>query len=328
MNINYSLLWIDDSDDFVDATRGSIERTVRENYMVPRTKTYQFFDKFKEGELDHFDLDVFNLYDIILVDYALSGVTGDEIIREIRSRNIFTDIVFYSSNYVKMKREIKEKDHLEGVFLAERENLSVAVNKIIKKNLKREYSVPNVRGIIMDGTSEFDFICRTVSLALFDKLTPEKQQDVFQKVVLFVDNAAQKSNGNFSALSSLVSRNKYREYIKEALFSVDYVMDNKDRYELLSLIVKEFELGEKFGGSFAQEYYDSLIKPRNDLAHNKLYYGECKKKLHIAKKREQSACNKDCEKCSSKYDIAKCEEIRKKIYEYYLLFSDVNNKIN
>ena len=47
-------------------------------------------------------MDTFNLYDQILVDFALSGSTGDEIIREIRGRKIFTDIVFYSSNYQSM----------------------------------------------------------------------------------------------------------------------------------------------------------------------------------------------------------------------------------
>lgn len=327
MNINYKLLWIDDSDDFVESTEELVDQTIRENHMVPDIKVYNTFERFKMGELDNFDLDVFNMYDQIIVDYALSGITGDEIIRAIRSRNIFTDIVFYSSNYDTMIAEMKKKGQLDGVFFAKRENLTSAISNIIKKNLKREYSVANIRGVIMDGTSEFDFICRTVSVALYDKLSPEKKREVFEKALSFVNKAKEKSEGNFSSLSSLVDRKNDKKFLKEALFNVDYVMDNKDRYEVLCLILKEFEFGESFEDSFVQDYYFNLIKPRNDLAHNKLYYGDCRKKLHIAKKREQSACNHDCEKCASVYDINRCEEIRAKIYDYFLLLNNLNDRV-
>ena len=327
MNINYKLLWIDDSDDFVESTEELIKQTIRECHMVPEIKVYNTFEQFKIGELDNFELDAFNMFDQILVDYALSGSTGDEIIRAIRSQNIFTDIVFYSSNYDSMINDMKEKGQLDGVFFARRENLTSAISNIIKKNLKREYSVANIRGIIMDSTSEFDFICRTVSVALYDKLSPEKKKEVFERALSFVNNAEEKSKGNFSDLSYLVSIKNDKKFLKEALFNVEYVMDNKDRYELLSLIVKEFEFGENFTDSFAQEYFVNLIKPRNDLAHNKLYYGDCRKKLHIAKKREQSTCNHDCENCTSVYDINKCEEIRAKIYDYFLLLSNLNNNV-
>lgn len=326
MNINYKVLWIDDSDDFIEATQELIEQTIEDNHMVSDIVSYNSFDEFKVGELDKFDSDVFNLYDQILVDYALSGSTGDEIIKSIRERNIFTDIIFYSSNYASMLEEMKNKGQLDGVFFAKREDLTGAICNIIKKNLKREYNIANIRGLIMDGTSEFDFICRTVSLALFDKLNDQTAHDVLEKAAEYIKNAEEKSKNNFKTLSNLFKEDG-KKFLKKALSGVEYVMDNKDRYAILSLIAKQFDYGREFNEEFAQQYYDSLIKPRNDLAHNKLYYGECKKKLHIAKTRDESSCNSRCAHCASKYDIVRCEEIRSEIFNYFQVLNDLNKKL-
>ena len=99
MNTTYKILWIDDDDDFIDSTIELIEDAVKEHNMIPHIKPYSRFDVYQKEELEQFDIDVFNLYDQIIIDYALSGTTGDKIIRDLRSRNIFTDIVFYSGGY-------------------------------------------------------------------------------------------------------------------------------------------------------------------------------------------------------------------------------------
>lgn len=326
MNINYNILWIDDSDDYVESAIELVKQTVENNHMIPNIKVYGSFDELKEKELENFDLDTFNTYDQILVDFALSGSTGDEIIRDIRGRKIFTDIVFYSSNYQSMIDDVKNKGQLDGVFFAKRENLTSAIDNVVKKNLKREYSIANIRGIIMDGTSEFDYICRNVAVCMFEKLEETKQTEIFEKACLFVKNAEDKSKQNFEDLAGATKNAK--KYLKDLMFSVDYVIDNKDRYELLALIVKNFDFGEPFNETFAQAYYESLIKPRNDLAHNKLYYGNCKKKLHVAKKKRVHACEKGCEQCESKYDVEKCEIIRGHIYNYFLMLTKLGQDVN
>jgi len=326
MNINYNILWIDDSDDYVESAKELVKQTIKSNYMIPNIRVYGSFEELKTKELDNFDLDTFNLYDQILVDFALSGSTGDEIIKNIRSRKIFTDIVFYSSNYQSMINNIKNTGQLDGVFFAKRENLTNAIDNIVKKNLKREYSIANIRGIIMDGTSEFDYICRTVAVSLFEKLEETKQVEIFEKACSFVKNAEDKSKQNFGNLAGVAKNTK--KYIKDLMFSVDYVIDNKDRYELLALIVKNFEFGKQFNETFARAYYDSLIKPRNNLAHNKLYYGNCKKKLHVAKTKRANACEKGCEQCESKYDVEKCEIIRGNIYNYFQILNKLGQDVN
>lgn len=324
MNTTYRLLWIDDDDDYIESTIELIEDTVKSNNMVPVIKTYSVYADYQKNELENFDIDVFNLYDQIIVDYALSGITGDQLIRELRAHNIFTDIVFYSSNFEAMQNEVKAGDQLDGVFFSRRENLTGVIDRVIKKNLKREYSISNIRGLIMDSTSEFDYICRTTTLALFDKLPSEKQAEVATKVKEYVGNAKAKSAGNFNKLDSLSEK----KLVEASLSSVEYVMDNKDRYSIMSLVVREFIDNPLLNDDFSDKYQSNLIKPRNDLAHNKLFYGKCLKKLHIAKKRQRLECNQDCEHCTSKYSIEKCEELRKLIFSYYLLFSSINQSVD
>ncbi len=320
MNTMYKMLWIDDSDDYIESAQELIEDTVTQNNMIPQLTIYSKYEEYQKNELEKFDIDVFNLYDQIIIDYSLSGTTGDKIIHDLRGRNIYTDIVFYSSNFETMKEELKNSnEHLDGVFFSSREDVTSTIDKVIKKNLKREYSIANIRGLIMDSTSEFDYICRTTTLALFEKLSPEKQSEIISKAKMFVANAESNSKNNFSRIASKDGI----KFLKAAMESVEYVLNNKDRYAIMSLVVREFDENPIWNNSFSDDYQTKLIKPRNDLAHNKLYYGECKKKIHIAKKIQSFECDNDCENCKSKYSIETCENIRKLMFWYYKLFEEL-----
>ena len=80
MNTVYKMLWIDDSDEFVEMTQELVEDVVRQNNMISKLTIYNTFDEFEREELENFDAEIFNLYDQIIVDYALSETTGDKII--------------------------------------------------------------------------------------------------------------------------------------------------------------------------------------------------------------------------------------------------------
>ena len=43
MNIVYRILWIDDSDDFIESAKELIEQTIEANHMVPKIKIYSSF---------------------------------------------------------------------------------------------------------------------------------------------------------------------------------------------------------------------------------------------------------------------------------------------
>lgn len=324
MNTTYKLLWIDDSEDFYESTEELVMDVVRDNNMLPDIQYYVHYREFEQQELQRFDAVIFNQYDLLIIDYALSGITGDEIIRELRARNIYTDVVFYSSEFQAMQAEMKQTDQLDGVFFADRNDLTVVVDRVIKKNLRREYDIANIRGLIMDNSSEFDYICRITAVAMFDKLDKDKKDEIEQIARGFVDEANQKSSNNFKTLDSKHGRT----YVKKAVESVEYVMDNKDRYRLMATILREFDAFKDVPEDFADKYAESVITPRNKLAHSKLFYGECKKKLHIAKTRQELKCNQDCDHCISEYSIESCEILRNRLFEYYQMFQKIDRTVS
>lgn len=325
MNTIYKILWIEDSDDYIEMTQEIIEDVVRQNKMFPSLVIYKTYEAFRKTELDNFDAEIFNLYDQIIVDFALSGTTGDKIIQELRQKNIFTDIVFYSSNFQRLKDEVRNsEEQLDGVFYANREDLTSAIDKVIKKNLKREYNIANIRGLLMDSTSEFDYVCRTATLELFDKLEDEKKQEVVNRAKEYVSNAESNAQSNFSKLEKLQGEN----FLKKALNATEYVMNNKDRYAVMAMVVREFLDDQRYDDSFSETYQSQLITPRNQLAHSKLFYGDCQKKLHIAKEKQEFVCDKQCDSCKSKYSIEECEKLRNIIFNYYVQFKELADTVD
>ncbi len=312
MNATYRVLWIDDSSDFTESTIELIEMSIRDNNLRPEVKVYNDYTLYKESELERFDQEVFCMYDQIVVDYSLSGTTGDELIRDLRSRGVFTDIVFYSSNYGYMIRELKKSEQLDGVFWTDRNDLTRAINRVIKKSLRREYSIANIRGLIMDSSSEFDFICREATIELFDKLNEVDQNEVILRAKEYVASASSNMQNSFTKLEKCNGK----RYLCEVMRLVDYVISNKNRYELMALVVGKYDHDNMEWSSFADEYDADIIHHRNKLAHNKLVYGPCSKKLRVIKKRGQGECTSNCDECDSPYDMSFCENLRKSIYRY------------
>lgn len=324
MDMTYKILWIDDAEDYVDSTKELVVQAIQNRFMDADIESYSDYDEFKSEKLENFDATSFDFYDLILMDFALSGTTGDAVIRELRSKEIYTDIVFYSSDKENMESSLKNSDQLNGVFLADRANLLEIIGRVVQKNLKREYRISNIRGLIMDSTSEFDYICQSTTIALFEKLSSEQQDVIVRKAKEYVESAASKSGQNFEGLNKKVGKS----FIKKAIQSVEYVMDNKDRYALMGLIVKFFDDGPIAQEDFSQKYSDELIKPRNKLAHAKLVYGKCHQKLHPIKNRSIPSCDGKCDSCSNEYDMEKCESLRAAIYNYYKVFQNIEKKTN
>lgn len=324
MDMIYKILWIDDTEDYVESAKELVIEAIEKHYMDADIECYSDYDEFKNERLKDFDATSFDLYDLILMDFALSGTTGDNVIREIRSKEIYTDIIFYSSDFEKMESDLEGSRQLDGVFLTGRENLFSTIDQIIKKNLKREYRISNIRGLIMDSTSEFDYICQSTTIALFERLDANQQDEIVQTAKKYVENAEFKSGKNFQELD----KKSGKAFIKKAIQSVEYVMDNKDRYALMGMIVRLFDDGPIAQDDFSEKYDDELIKPRNKLAHAKLVYGKCHQKLHPIKNRSVPSCDGKCDNCSNEYDMEKCESLRAAIYNYYKMFQNIEKKTN
>lgn len=322
MNTSFKILWIDDSPYYYESTEELIQEQVLNNHMIPTITFYDNYEEYRAEELDRFDVEVFNRYDLLMIDYALSDTTGIEIIQELRRKQIYTDIIFYSSELSRMRDEVKRGDLLDGIFFADRKDLTSAVNNVIRKNMRREYSIANIRGLIMDSTSEFDYICRITATDLFSKLSEEDQKDVEAQLRKFVEAASKRSTKTFEGLD----RKKGQGYVTTAMNSTDYVMSNVDRYSILNLILQRSGLFTYVPEDLDKCYDVDVIKARNKLAHSMLFYGECQKKLHITKVRQELKCDMKCDDCKAAYDLQACELLRKQLFDYYCLFAKINEQ--
>lgn len=74
---------------------------------------------------------------MLLVDFNLKGdSSGEGVIQLIRSNNIYTDILFYSS-HVQSVTDSMQKFGLEGVYTADRKDIENKFNAMLIQLLKK-----------------------------------------------------------------------------------------------------------------------------------------------------------------------------------------------
>lgn len=317
MDISYKILWYEDNQDWYKGMNKRVEKIIKEFNLIPQ------IDYKKTPEINIEEIQSQN-YDLILVDYKLTniknvktGVNGDKVIENIRNGEIYTDVIFYSEDGKGLKDAFKKKE-LEGVFITTRDTQQFVnkVKDIAYKNLRRSISPVNLRGIVMDNTSEFDTEMKEIILKSWECLD-EKQQSKLNKYIK--EDLLEKSIES--------SNKKYEKYIKDSniiIYKVieDMIFDSSKKARLLNKIMslnedycKELrEIFNKLSDSkdnFYKNYDDEIIKYRNALAHakrteneNDIYIGKCNGKNII-------------------FNTELCDEIRKNLIKYRNIFKEL-----
>lgn len=81
---------------------------------------------------------------------------GETINRKIREEKVYSEIVFYSSQYEALQAKLNEH-FVEGIFTSSREELADKVESIINVTIKKVQDVNNLRGLIM-AVAELDVL--------------------------------------------------------------------------------------------------------------------------------------------------------------------------
>lgn len=155
MKLDYKILWLDDQiKDFIeDEIIAEVEEYLSLQGFRPEiittSKSHDFFEK-----LD-------NSYDLILTDYHLNDINGDEVIKKIRSQDysVLTEILFYTA-----KADLKDTDKISRVSFLEtntllgdhRDEVLRATINLIELTIKKFQSIVAMRGMIMHETSSLD----------------------------------------------------------------------------------------------------------------------------------------------------------------------------
>ena len=184
-------------------------------------------------------------------------------------------MIFYSEDGEQLKNIFITKE-LEGVFVTTRDTQQFIkkVKDITYKNLRRSINPVNLRGIVMDNTSEFDTEIKEITLKSWELLNDKHKVQIDKYIKNDLLRKSMEDNNN-----------KLQKYINNENMIIyeifeDMIFDSSKKARLLNKIMglnetfcKELkEIFENLTDSkdnFYKNYQDNIIKYRNALAHAK-----------------------------------------------------------
>lgn len=260
MKLNYYILWVEDEDSWYETTAELFKESVEAhgfNPIIERKKTLDEVTAEFIGGLKK--------YDIFLIDFNLrNSADGSSIIDFLREENIYTDVVFYSSDKQTIIDSIKEKE-LEGVYHSDRKEIEDKFEKVFLTTIKKVEEINSMRGLIVGETSDLDAMIEERLLRCIE-LNIEKAFDIDKFVnSQIIEKAQQKA---------IFLKGEYEKGGLQALFPH---IDAIKKWELLRGILKKNTGRHQYILAFIEvngAYQDEVIKIRNTFAHAKMIIGK------------------------------------------------------
>jgi len=310
MTLEYKILWIEDEIKSIRGNKRVIERYLENTKgFSPSIQIIETFDKFES------DVGYDNLkdYDLLLVDLNLdededlnTEKDGNTIIQNIRNQQIYTEIIFYSSQYEDLKEKITEH-FVEGIFTSERKMIDTKAKQIIDVTLHKIQDVNNLRGLIMAEVAELDRIKEQIMIKGASKISDNHLEKYTLKKV--------KESGNSN-------KNKAERFLKnlesttfESLFEHIGFIDSDKKAKATGEILDKLGISSPTKIEFTQPYIDNILKKRNLFAHVE----ECD-----GKDEEGNSCKMIG---NIPFTEEKCIEIRKEIRRYKKLLISIDQTI-
>lgn len=164
MKTDFSILWVDDNQEFIDALRSPLESWMDEHGFALIVHAH----KSEAGILD--DLRKKDI-ELIVIDYKLPKKKGDLLIGEIRGKNFYQDIVFYSQggipdDVIKIPNEVFRTPP-DGVFFVDRGDAKDRIKDLITLKIRRASDLATLRGWIVADAIELETLLGRVLAKCF-----------------------------------------------------------------------------------------------------------------------------------------------------------------
>lgn len=258
MKINYNILWVEDDASWYKTTCELFSDNLEEQGFNLVPKRCVNFDEVKEINKD----DGLKKFDILLIDFTLrNSLSGDEIINYLRSIEIFTDVIFYSSA-VEDVRASMHRLGLEGVYSSDRKGIETKFEIVFNTTIKKIQEINSMRGLVVGETSELDVIIEELSIHIALKILnlPTNELD---KIVNFYIN-------DF-LVSRPVAANK--NYTIQGFANYFNQIEASRKWGIFRDLLKrpEFKEDQKIQAflKINSTYLDEVINIRNKFAHSK-----------------------------------------------------------
>ncbi len=298
MKLSYKILWFENESSFEDLHLQDIKRLVEKESFEFEHKLCRKRDDFKGRYKD---------YDLILIDYKLTGAkNGYEIIEEIR-KDCYGDILFYSQRPIKELKDEIIKRILSGVFYCHRDDFFEEFKKIFDENMKRIHHPNNLRGLVMAETSDLDKLKKKILKKYFE-LTHEKKDEFEEKIHRKIEKHISESIGKLNSyrvckyeFKKLELEGRREKEIESLIDDPIFEFSKKARAIVNLIGLLNLNLIFDF-----RDYNEKIISKRNDLAH-----------------KPEEEIDGIVVFGSLKFDIEECRQIRKDIIKYKKIMEEL-----
>lgn len=262
----------------------------------------------------------FKKYDVLFIDYNISSDDNDgaKLIQTLRTNNIDVDVLFYSADKEREIRDIVAKNlsSYEGVYIANRDTFKDKALSLIEKNTRRQRSIKNIRGILMDNTSENDFIVKSCIFEKYQELSDAQRGQLNNVIAKFLNEEILPTSELIQKFVCDMSTYGIKN-INDFLGKPSYLVPLELKYIIFKKILELLNIA-----IFDVDTYNSeVVSKRNILAHKKLEI--CDDLSHIKycdtlKQYKNRQCKTPCEECKGEYSISVDEwnQIRKQTIEF------------
>ena len=257
MKLNYYLLWVEDDDSWFKDTSELFEMTIKDfgfDAIIERKKTLlEVKEEIAKDNLKKFD--------IFLIDFNLKdSASGDNIIELLRGKEIYTDIVFYSSDKGSIIESVKEHQ-FEGVYHSDRKEIEDKFVKVFKTTIKKIEEINSMRGLIVGETSELDALIEE-HLIFYSQSKFIEKFNLAKFIEIEIVKSIEKRSVKIDEL-----------YKSEGLISIIPHIDVAKKWQLLRGILKVNTDYKPYITEFLtinSKYQDDVIQIRNKFAHAKV----------------------------------------------------------
>lgn len=326
MDLTFRILWFEDSDEWYSTVSRRVSKYISDkNFKVEilRIEKASSFE-LKEVQLQN--------YDLLLIDYELEkiynqdgekAIYGTEIIRMIRDGSFYNDVLFYSSHGFDIINRVMKNEGLQGVFVADRNNKEFLekVQHLVDKAIRRADNLVNIRGIVMDTTSDFDNKIRDLISCIWPILGDKENKiadDIKKKILENNVKTAEKLDEKYpridgNNIDELLNERDFSAFRQARLLSWCFESNEKLKNRLQENFKKYLKKNDGTEESkFFDLYKNDIILYRNALAHVK-YAPSIDSKVII--------CEVDGK--TIQFDQQLCDELRWKLLSYENVLDDM-----
>lgn len=319
MRIKYKILWVDDR-------KEEFERLSYDKRIVEYVKSLffephlTFCDTVEEAE----DIISHNHFDVIFSDYNIndgsSGEQGDGFISYIRSRNVNTEVLFYSAMKelptLKLNRIVFFS--LAGLQDGYRKLLE-QMEGLIYLTTEKLHDLTALRGLVMAETSELDKKMEEICLSFFVQNKTNKSDAIFEEILVgletdYLNNLKKSNNCDKKCTHKIRNKSSIGDII------INRAFDSSRKARTIKKIVEETSFPLQSHGinnDFHNAYVEDIIRTRNLLAHSYSRINDEGTEVLVSKKDGQEII----------FDENKIKEIRQRIMLYEKMLDDLYNSI-